>query len=76
LMTFQSLIILAERGCVEDIRALCRTLLQAHFRLAAIAADPMVINRILASACDLDRERLKRFKSGAFKMPPDNRPLA
>jgi hypothetical protein len=31
----------------------------------------MVINRILASACDLDRERLKRFKSGAFKMPPD-----
>jgi len=37
LMTFQSLVILSECGCIEDVRALCRTLLQACFRLAAIA---------------------------------------
>jgi Family of unknown function (DUF5677) len=70
LMTFQSLLILSEYGCIEDIRALCRTLLQACFRLAAIAVDPTVINRILASAIDLDRKRLKLFKSGALKIPP------
>jgi len=70
LMTFQSLIILSEHGCIEDVGALCRTLLQAYFRLAAIAADPTVINRILASAIDLDRKRLKLFKSGVFKIPP------
>jgi uncharacterized protein DUF5677 len=71
LMTFQSLIILSEHGCIEDVRALCRTLLQACFRLAAIAIDPTVVNRIVASALDLDRKRLKLFKSGELKMPPD-----
>src|SRR5208337_3810299 len=70
LMTFQSLIILSEHGCIEDVRALCRTLLQACFRLAAIATDPYVVNRIVASAYDLDRQRLKLFKSGELKMPP------
>jgi Family of unknown function (DUF5677) len=70
LMTFQSLIILSERGCIEDVRALCRTLLQACFRLAAIATDPTVVNRIVASALDLDRKRLKHFRSGVLKMPP------
>jgi Family of unknown function (DUF5677) len=70
LMTFQSLIILSERGCIEDVRALCRTLLQACFRLAAIATDPTVVNRIVASALDLDRKRLRLFKSGELKMPP------
>ena len=62
LMTFQSLIILSERGCIEDVRALCRTLLQVCFRLAAIATDPNVVNRIVASALDLDRKRLRLFK--------------
>ena len=70
LMTFQSLIILLERGCIEDVRALCRTLLQACFRLAAIATDPNVIKRIRASALNLDRNRLKLFKDGVLKMPP------
>lgn len=55
---------------MEDVRALCRTLLQACFRLAAIAIDPTVVNRIVASALDLDRHRLRHFKSGALKMPP------
>jgi uncharacterized protein DUF5677 len=71
LMTFQSLIILSECRCIEDVRALCRTLLQACFRLAAIATDPTVVNRIVASALDLDRKRLKLFRSGELKMPPD-----
>jgi hypothetical protein len=70
LMTFQSLAILSEHGCVADVRALCRTLLQACFRLAAIATDPTVINRILASAVDRDRQRLRFFKSGVLKIPP------
>jgi Family of unknown function (DUF5677) len=70
LMTFQSLIVLLERGCIEDVRALCRTLLQACFRLAAIAIDPTVVNRIVASALDLDRQRLRHFKSGVLKMLP------
>ena len=70
LMTFQSLIILLQCGCIEDVRAVCRTLLQACFRLAAIAIDPKVVNRIVASALDLDRHRLRHFKSGVLKMPP------
>ena len=61
MMTFQSLIIRSEHGCIEDVRALCRTVLQACFRLAAIATDPTVVNRIAASASayDLDQQRLK-----------------
>jgi hypothetical protein len=70
LTTSQSLIILLERGCVEDALALSRTLLQACFRLAAIAKDPSVINRIVASAIEEDRKRLDRLKSGLLKMPP------
>jgi hypothetical protein len=70
LRTFQSLIILSEHGCMEDVRALCRTLLQGCFRLSAIATDPTVVNRIVASALDLDRHRLRHFKSGGLKMPP------
>ena len=50
LSTFQSLIILLEHGCIDDARALCRTLLHTHFRLAAIAAKPSVLNRIRATA--------------------------
>src|SRR6267378_7641078 len=50
LMTFQSVLALLERGCIEDACALSRTLLQAYIRLAAIAADPRVLNRILAAA--------------------------
>src|ERR1700737_4356120 len=71
LMTFQSLIMLSEHGCIEDVRARCRTLLQACFRLAAIATDPYVVNRIVTSALDLDRKRLKLFKFGELKMSPD-----
>jgi Family of unknown function (DUF5677) len=71
LMTFQSLVILSEHGCVDDVRALCRTLLQAYFRLAAISADPTVINQILASSADLQKQRLKLYQSGALKIPPD-----
>jgi len=70
LMTYQSLIILSEHGCIDDVRALCRTLLQACFRLAAIAADPTVIDRIVANAVDLDRKRLRFFKSGTLRIPP------
>jgi uncharacterized protein DUF5677 len=55
---------------LKTFRALCRTLLQACFRLAAIATDPTVVNRIAASALDLDRKRLGLFKSGVLKMPP------
>src|SRR5262249_47744328 len=70
LMTFQSLVILSEHGCMDDVRALCRTLLQACFRLAAIAADTTMINRIVANAADLDRKRLNFYKSGLLKIPP------
>jgi hypothetical protein len=70
LITFQSLIIPLERGCIEDVRALSRALLQACFRPAAIAKDPAVINRIVASAYDLDKKRLKLFESDVLKPPP------
>src|SRR5262249_55296851 len=58
-----------EHGCIDDVRALCRTLLQACFRLAAIAADPAVVNRIVATAVDLDRKRLRFYKSGQLRIP-------
>jgi hypothetical protein len=66
LMTFQSLISSQNTAALKDVRTLCRTLLQACFRLAAIATDPTVVNRIVASALDLDRKRLKLFKSGPY----------
>ena len=58
-----------ERGCIEDACALCRTLLQGYYRLAAIAADPTVINRIFATAVNDQKKRLEFYKSGRLKLP-------
>jgi len=71
LITFQSLIVLLERGCLDDVRVLCRTLVHTYFRLAAIAADPSALNRIRATALSEQKERLESFKSGKRKMPPN-----
>jgi hypothetical protein len=69
LMTFQSLIMLLERGCIEDACALCRTLLQGYYRIAAIAANPTVINRIFATGVNDQKRRLEFYKSGRLKLP-------
>jgi uncharacterized protein DUF5677 len=71
LITFQSLVVLLERGSLDDVRALCRTLVHTYFRLAAIAADPTALNRIRATALSEQKERLESFKSGKRKMPPN-----
>jgi len=69
LMTFQSLTVLLERGCIEDAVALCRTLLQAYYRLASLAKDPTIINRIFATAVNDQKRRLEFYKSGNLKLP-------
>ena len=69
LMTFQSLMVLLEQGCIEDAVALCRTLLQGYYRLAAIAADPTVINRIFATAVNDQKRRFEFYKSDRLKLP-------
>jgi len=69
LMSFQSLVLLLQCGCMEDVCALCRTLVQAYYRLAAIAANPTVINRIFASAVNDQKRRLEFYKSGRLKLP-------
>jgi Family of unknown function (DUF5677) len=71
LVTFQSLVLLLERGCLDDVRVLCRTLLHTYFRLAAIAADPSALNRIRATAISEQKRRLESFKSGERKRPPN-----
>ena len=68
-MTFQSLVLLLEQGCIEDAVALCRTLLQGYYRLAAIAADPTVINRVFATAVNDQKRRFEFYKSGRLKLP-------
>jgi len=73
LSTFQSLIILLEHGCIDDARALCRTLLHTHFRLAAIAAKPSVLNRIRATGISEGKKRLESYKIGQRKIPPGSR---
>jgi len=75
LMTFQSVLALLERGCIEDACALSRTLLQAYIRLAAIAADPRVLNRILATALSEQRKRLGFYKTRKLKLPPNAAPV-
>jgi hypothetical protein len=75
MMTFQSVLLLLERGCIEDASALCRTLLQAYIRLAAIAADPRVINRILATAFSDQRKRLGFYKTRRLKLSSNAAPV-
>lgn len=69
LKTFQSLILLLERGMLDDVRVLGRTLLHTHFRLAALANDPAVLKRIRASALLEQKKRLESYKSGKRKVP-------
>jgi hypothetical protein len=68
---FQSIVILSERGLVHDGAALCRTLLQVHFRSAAIAEDRKVIARLKASALSYQKQRAKDFQSGKLRIPPN-----
>ena len=68
-MSFQSLVLLLQWGFIEDVCAHCRTLLQAYYRLAALAKDPTVINRIFASAVNDQKKRLESYKSGRLKIP-------
>jgi Family of unknown function (DUF5677) len=69
LKTFQSLILLLERGMLDDVRVLGRTLLHTHFRLAALANDPTVLKRIRTSALAEQKKRLESYKSGKRKVP-------
>ena len=69
LKTFQSLILLLERGMLDDVRVLGRTLLHTHFRLAALANDPTVLKRIRTSALSEQKKRLESYKSGKRKVP-------
>jgi hypothetical protein len=71
LLCFQSIVILSERGLIEDVAALCRTLLQVHFRSAAIAQDSSVIARLKAAAESLRKKRAEGFRSGKMPAPPD-----
>src|ERR1700730_16770286 len=71
LTCFQSIVALAERGFTDDIRAICRTLVQVFFRLAALSKDPRVINRLVASAESRRRQRASLFQSGDVKPPPN-----
>jgi hypothetical protein len=71
LITFQSLVVLLERGCLDDVRALCRTLVHTYFRLAAIAVDPIALNRVRATSLSEQKRRLESFKSGQRKAPPN-----
>jgi Family of unknown function (DUF5677) len=69
LLCFQSIVILSERGLIEDATALCRTLLQVHFRTAAIAQDHTVISRLKATAESLRKKRAQGFESGKLATP-------
>ena len=71
LTCFQSIVALAERGFIDDVRAICRTLVEVYFRLAAISKDPQVITRLVASAESLRKKRAVLFQSGVIKAPPD-----
>jgi len=73
LTCFQSIVALAERGLIDDVRALCRTLLQVSFRLGAISKDTQVIKRLIASAESLRKKQALLFKSGVIKPPPNTR---
>jgi Family of unknown function (DUF5677) len=72
-MCFQSIALLSERGRVEDVCSLCRTLLQVRFRLAAITKSPEGYKRILASAQGHRAERARKILSGKLKVPEDFR---
>ena len=72
LTCFQSIVALGERGFTDDLRAICRTLVQVFFRLAALSEKPQeVINRLVASAESRRRQRLTLFQSGDVKPPPN-----
>jgi hypothetical protein len=71
LTCFQSIVALGERGFTDDIRAICRALVQIFFRLAALSKDPRVINRLVASAESRRRQRASLFQAGDVKLPPN-----
>lgn len=68
---FQSIVILSERGLIHDVSSLCRTLLQVHFRSAAIAQNRDVIARLKSAAEGHRKKRAKDFQSGKLPVPPN-----
>jgi Family of unknown function (DUF5677) len=56
---FQALVVLSERGFLSEVQILARSLLEVHFKIAAIAKDPKTVNRLIL---DGERQRKKQLE--------------
>src|SRR6266446_9630825 len=68
LTCYQSILLLSERGFVDDVRSSNRILLEIQFRLAAIAKEENAFKRIILDAEVKRKKRLENIKAG--KIPP------
>ncbi len=56
---FQAMVVLSERGFLSEVQVHTRSLLEVHFKIAAIAKDPKTVNRLIL---DGERQRKKHLE--------------
>src|SRR5271165_1332618 len=64
LSAYQAMIFLAERGFTSEVRATCRSILEAKFKLGYLAVEPKAAELMLANHEKERIKRLERYKSG------------
>lgn len=69
---YQALTLLAERGFASEVRATCRSILEAKFKLGFLAAEPNAAELMLASHEKERVKRLKKYKSGELPVPKNS----
>jgi Family of unknown function (DUF5677) len=69
---FQALILMAGRGFASEVRATCRSILEAKFRLGYVALEPHAGIRMLARHQRERVNRLKAYKSGELPVHKDS----
>jgi hypothetical protein len=67
LSAYQAMILLAERGFTSEVRATCRSILEAKFKLGYLAVEPKAAEMMLAKHEKERIKRLEQYKSG--KLP-------
>jgi len=64
LSAYQAMILLAERGFTSEVRATCRSILEAKFKLGYMAVEPKAAEMMLANHEKERIKRLKKYESG------------
>ena len=71
LTAYQALTLLSQRGFASEVRATCRSILEAKFKLAYLLLEPEAAVLLIAKGEERRADRLRNMKSGELPVPQE-----